>query len=48
MQSLQELRSLQKPDTKIEEILAAVIIIRKSFFNESMKSMQILSKLNFQ
>ena len=33
MQSLQELRSLQKPDTKVEEILAAVIIIRKAFVN---------------
>ena len=28
MQSLQELRTLQKPDSKVEEILAAVIIIR--------------------
>ncbi len=30
MQSLQELRSLQKPDLKIEEVLAAIIIILKS------------------
>ena len=28
MQSLQELRTLQKPDSKVEEILAADIIIR--------------------
>ena len=32
MQSLHDLRSLQKPDSKVEDILAAVIIIcTKSF-----------------
>ena len=35
MQSLHDLRSLQKPELKVEEVLAAVIIIRKyyMFFN---------------
>lgn len=29
MDSLQELRSVQKPDTKMEDILSGIIIIRK-------------------
>lgn len=29
MSSLQELRSVQRPDPKVEDILASVIIIRK-------------------
>ncbi len=52
MQSLHDLRSLQKPETKVEEVLAAVIIIRKKIlifkqqvFYGNIETIKNLSKL---
>ncbi len=46
MVSLQELRGVQKPDAKMEDILAAVIMIRNfvNFFNKSTRIIKIKLK----
>jgi hypothetical protein len=46
MQSLQELRNLQKPSQKVEDILAAVIMICK--FNKKKHNLSIQIRIIFK